>query len=48
MKGRKVVVEETLSANGVVTATGQVIAVRMRDDVSPPAAGDAERGAGSS
>ncbi|MDP2959078.1 MAG: PaaI family thioesterase [Longimicrobiales bacterium] len=36
IKGRKVVVEETLSAGGVVTATGQVIAVRMRDDVSPP------------
>lgn len=32
IKERKVVVEETLSANGVVTAKGQVIAVRMRDD----------------
>lgn len=45
IKGRKVVVEETLSANGVVTATGQVIAVRMRDDVSPPATGAPEGGA---
>ena len=35
IKGRKVVVEETLSADGVVTATGHVVAVRMRDDVSP-------------
>ena len=32
IKGRKVVVEETLSADGVVTATGHVVAVRMRDD----------------
>lgn len=36
MKGRKVVVEETLSADGVVTATGQVVAVRMRDDQTTP------------
>lgn len=33
MKGRKVVVEETLSADGVVTATGHVVAVRLKDDV---------------
>jgi len=39
IKGRKVVVEETLSADGVVTATGHVVAVRMRDDVSPGAGG---------
>lgn len=32
IKGRKVVVEETLSADGVVTARGQVVAVRLRDD----------------
>ena len=32
IKERKVVVEETLSADGVVTARGQVIAVRIRDD----------------
>jgi len=32
IKGRKVVVEETLSAGGVVTATGHLVAVRMRDD----------------
>jgi len=33
IKGRKVVVEETLSADGVVTATGHVVAVRLKDDV---------------
>ena len=44
IKGRKVVVEETLSADGVVTATGMVIAVRMRDDTSPPATGTLEIG----
>ena len=38
------VVEETLSADGVVTATGMVIAVRMRDDTSPPANGTLEIG----
>ena len=37
IKGRKVVVEETLSADGVVTATGHVVAVRMRGDESPGA-----------
>ena len=31
IKERKVVVEETLSADGVVTATGHVVAVRLRD-----------------
>ena len=31
IKERKVVVEETLSANGVVTARGRVVAVRMRE-----------------
>ncbi len=30
---RKVVVEETLSADGVVTATGSVVAVRMPDSM---------------
>ena len=35
IKERKVVVEETLSADGVVTATGHVVAVRIRDDQSP-------------
>ncbi len=39
IKGRKVVVEETLSADGVVTATGHVVAVRMRNDVPAPAGG---------
>ncbi|NJD19907.1 MAG: PaaI family thioesterase, partial [Gemmatimonadetes bacterium] len=33
IKGRKVEVEETLSADGVVTATGHVVAVRLRGDV---------------
>ena len=33
IKGRKVVVEETLAADGVVTATGHVVAVRLKDDV---------------
>jgi acyl-coenzyme A thioesterase PaaI-like protein len=32
IKGRKVVVEETLSVEGTVTATGHVVAVRLRDD----------------
>lgn len=32
VKGRKVVVESTLSGNGVVTATGHVVAVRIRGD----------------
>lgn len=32
IKGRKVVVEETLSVEGVVTATGNVVAVRLKDD----------------
>jgi acyl-coenzyme A thioesterase PaaI-like protein len=31
IKERKVVVEETLSANGIVTARGRVVAVRMRE-----------------
>ena len=31
LKERKVVVEETLSADGVVTAKGHVVAVRIRD-----------------
>jgi acyl-coenzyme A thioesterase PaaI-like protein len=35
IKGRKVVVEETLSADGVVTARGQVVAVRIRDVPAP-------------
>jgi len=30
-KERKIVVEETLSANGVITARGHVVAVRIRD-----------------
>jgi len=34
IKGRKIVVESTLSADGVVTAKGQVVAVRIRED--PP------------
>jgi acyl-coenzyme A thioesterase PaaI-like protein len=34
IKGRKVVVEETLSADGVVTARGHVVAVRLPDDVA--------------
>ncbi len=37
IKGRKVVIEETLSADGVVTATGHLVAVRMRGDESPGA-----------
>lgn len=32
VKGRKVVVEATLSGDGVVTATGNVVAVRIRGD----------------
>ncbi len=33
VKGRKVVVEETLSANGVVTVRGQVVAVRVPEEM---------------
>jgi len=29
IKGRKVIVESTVSANGVVTARGEVVAVQM-------------------
>jgi len=36
IKERKVVVEETLSAAGVVTATGHVVAVRVRDVPADP------------
>ena len=36
IKERKVVVEETLSAAGVVTATGHVVAVRVRDGPADP------------
>lgn len=36
IKERKVVVVETLSANGVVTATGHVVAVRIRDVPADP------------
>lgn len=34
---RKVILEETLSADGVVTARGKVIAVRMPESMIPPA-----------
>jgi acyl-coenzyme A thioesterase PaaI-like protein len=37
IKERKVVVEETLSADGVVTATGHVVAVRIREAPTDPA-----------
>ena len=36
IKERKVVIEETLSADGVVTATGLVVAVRIRDVPTDP------------
>ena len=36
IKGRKVVVETTVSANGVVTARGEVVAVQMPEDFGTP------------
>ena len=33
VKGRKVVIEETISANGEVCVKGEVIAVRIPDDM---------------
>jgi len=35
IKGRKVVVESTLSAKGVITARGEVVAVRMPENMVP-------------
>lgn len=35
IKGRKVVVESTLSAEGVITARGEVVAVRMPENMVP-------------
>lgn len=35
VKGRKVVIEETLSANGVVCARGRVVAVRVPEELMP-------------
>jgi acyl-CoA thioesterase FadM len=35
VKGKKVVVDITVSANGKVTAKGQVIAVRMPESMAP-------------
>lgn len=34
IKGRKVIVEEELSADGVVTARGEVVAVRIPDTMT--------------
>ncbi|GAB4481413.1 MAG: PaaI family thioesterase [Anaerolineae bacterium] len=39
IKGRKVVVEATVSAEGQVCARGQVVAVQMPDHMLPPGAG---------
>ena len=36
IKGRKVVVETTVSANGMVTARGEVVAVQMPEDFGTP------------
>ena len=36
IKGRKVVVATTVSANGVVTAVGEVVAVQMPADFGTP------------
>ena len=36
IKGRKVVVETTVSANGVITALGEVVAVQMPADFGVP------------
>lgn len=36
IKGRKVVVETTVSANGVVTARGEVVAVQIPEDFGTP------------
>lgn len=35
IKGRKTVVEATVEVDGVITATGKVIAVRMPDELNP-------------
>jgi acyl-CoA thioesterase FadM len=35
IKGKKVVIESTLSANGQVCAKGEVVAVRMPDSMLP-------------
>lgn len=44
IKGRKVIVEISVLANGVATARGEVIAVQMPDSFgSPSATGDAAR-----
>ena len=37
IKGRKVVVKATVSAEGVVCARGQVVAVQMPDHMAPSA-----------
>jgi acyl-coenzyme A thioesterase PaaI-like protein len=37
IKGRKVVVESTLSAEGQICARGQVVAVQVPDELVPPA-----------
>jgi len=36
LKGKKVVVESTLSANGEVCATGEVVALLMPESMLPP------------
>ena len=33
LKGRKVVIEETISANGIMTVRGEVLAVQMPDQM---------------
>ena len=37
IKGRKVVVEATVYANGVATARGEVVAIQMPDNFGAPA-----------